>query len=166
MSWEEVSAIGQVLGSIAVFVTLGYLTVQVRHAHGEFRRSIRQGRGEALRELHLFRAGDPRMIAIANKVNAALGVEPSGFIKELMERAALTRDEAMALNVELIAWWSYRSQVISHIGELPPEDRLEFDAITRAAYSASYGRLWYEPQRGVLNPVSVRYIDNLLAQCG
>ena len=31
MNWEEVGAIGQVLGSIAVFVTLGYLAVQVKH---------------------------------------------------------------------------------------------------------------------------------------
>lgn len=32
MNWEEVGAIGQMLGSIAVFITLGYLSLQVRHA--------------------------------------------------------------------------------------------------------------------------------------
>jgi hypothetical protein len=40
MNWEEVGAIGQVLGSVAVFVTLGYLAVQVRHAHEEVQRNL------------------------------------------------------------------------------------------------------------------------------
>jgi hypothetical protein len=39
-----IGAIGQVLGSIAVFVTLGYLTLQVRHAREEVRRSVTQTR--------------------------------------------------------------------------------------------------------------------------
>jgi hypothetical protein len=30
MNWEGVGAIGQVLGSIAVFVTLGYLAAEVQ----------------------------------------------------------------------------------------------------------------------------------------
>ena len=30
MNWDAIGAIGQMLGSIAVFVTLGYLAVQVR----------------------------------------------------------------------------------------------------------------------------------------
>ena len=72
MNWEEVGAIGQVLGSIAVFVTLGYLAVQVRHARGGLRRSIRQGRGEALRDLNLFQAGDERINAITSGSGVAL----------------------------------------------------------------------------------------------
>jgi len=42
MNWEEVGAIGQVLGSIAVFITLGYLAVQLRHARAEMQRSPSQ----------------------------------------------------------------------------------------------------------------------------
>ena len=32
MNWNAIGAIGQLVGSIAVFVTLGYLSIQVRHA--------------------------------------------------------------------------------------------------------------------------------------
>ena len=32
MNWDEVGAIGQVLGSVAVFITLVYLSIQTRHA--------------------------------------------------------------------------------------------------------------------------------------
>ena len=51
MNWEEVGAIGQVLGSIAVFITLVYLSVQTRHARSESRRALSQGRTEAVTEL-------------------------------------------------------------------------------------------------------------------
>ena len=33
MNWDAIGAIGQVLGSVAVFITLGYVAVQVRHAN-------------------------------------------------------------------------------------------------------------------------------------
>ena len=37
MNWDEVGAIGQMLGSLAVFITLVYLSVQTRHARSESR---------------------------------------------------------------------------------------------------------------------------------
>ena len=40
MNWNEVGAIGQVLGSIAVFVTLGYLAVQLRRIRYAFTCSL------------------------------------------------------------------------------------------------------------------------------
>jgi hypothetical protein len=39
MNWDAIAAVGQVLGSIAVLVTLGYLAVQVRHANYELQRA-------------------------------------------------------------------------------------------------------------------------------
>jgi len=47
MEWDAVGAIGEVLGSVAVLVTLGYLAVQVKHARAETRRALSQGRSEA-----------------------------------------------------------------------------------------------------------------------
>lgn len=44
MNWDEVGAIGQVLGSIAVFITLGYLAMQTNHARREVQRAISQSR--------------------------------------------------------------------------------------------------------------------------
>ncbi len=31
MNWEAIGAIGEILGALAVVLTLGYLAVQVRH---------------------------------------------------------------------------------------------------------------------------------------
>jgi hypothetical protein len=164
MNWDAIAAIGQLLGSVAIFVTLGYLAVQVKHARGELRRSIRQGRGEAQRELYLFRAGDRRMNELAQRANEALGATPGAFVQEMMEQTGLTREEITALNSEQIAWWSYRVQVVAYVDELPPEDRVEFDASTRAFYSVPYSRRWLEASKPRLNPSAVRYIENLLAQ--
>jgi len=41
MNWDAIAAIGRMLGSVAVLLTLAYLAVQVKHARGELRRSIR-----------------------------------------------------------------------------------------------------------------------------
>lgn len=73
MNWDAIGALGEVLGSIAVFVTLGYLAVQLRHARSETRRSISQGRMEANREIIKLELLDlePR-----RKVDASLGLEP------------------------------------------------------------------------------------------
>jgi hypothetical protein len=59
MNREAVGAIGQVLGSLAVFVTLAYLAIQTKHAKEEARRSFFRsalGRDPRGREL----SGDQR----------------------------------------------------------------------------------------------------------
>src|SRR5580765_3506821 len=48
MNWDAIGAIGQVLGSIAVLITLVYLSIQTRHARSESRRALSQGRAEAV----------------------------------------------------------------------------------------------------------------------
>lgn len=164
MNWEAVGAVGEVFGSIAVFVTLGYLAVQVRHARGELRRSIRQGRGEAQRQLYLFRASNPRIGELSMQANKAFGVQPSVFVTELVEKAGLAPGDVAQLFSEQVAWWSYRAQVIPYVHELPPEDRIEFDATTRSHYRAPLARLWIAANKHHLNPKTVRYVEDLLAQ--
>ena len=51
MNWDAIGAVGEMLGAIAVFVTLGYLAVQVKRARPEARRALRQGRTEAVRNV-------------------------------------------------------------------------------------------------------------------
>jgi len=73
MNWEEVGAIGQMLGSLAVFITLGYLAVQLRHARAEVRRSISQGRAAAVRELAIHRSDNVHLNLASAKAYLALG---------------------------------------------------------------------------------------------
>lgn len=42
MNWDMLSAIGEILGSVAVFVTLVYLTIQTRQSTAAIRANTRQ----------------------------------------------------------------------------------------------------------------------------
>mgnify|MGYP001267531247 CR=1 FL=1 len=165
MNWEEVGAIGQVLGSVAVFITLGYLAVQLRHARAEVRRSVSQGRTEALRGL-IFHRNDERISDIYTKATIKLGGPIPPFQSALMEQTGLTREDAFVLQNVQYAWWAYRVQVIPNVDELPAMERTMFDGAMRAAYEQpGPGRVFYETFIKVnAHPDAVRYIDNLLAQ--
>ena len=92
MNWDEVSAIGQVLGSVAVFVTLIYLAIQTRHSRREVRRSVSQSRAATVRELSLLRVQDPSLCQLHVKANLALaaGGQRPPFRQALIERVGLT----------------------------------------------------------------------------
>ena len=61
MNWEEIGAIGQLLGTIAVLVTLVYLSIQVRHAREQAMRSAERARCDAAREYFLALATQPEL---------------------------------------------------------------------------------------------------------
>ena len=167
MNWEAIGAIGQMLGSVAVLVTLGYLAIQVRHARAEMRRSISQTRAEGGRELLMNFANSEQLCNLYTKVGAAIGRSPNPVIGALMARAGLTQSEAMQLLLDHEAWFQYQAQVIQYINELSAGERFGFDGSIRGRYghdAGLIGPLWYEDRKAALNPDAVRYIDNLLAQ--
>ena len=167
MNWEEVGAIGQVLGSLAVFVTLGYLAAQVRHARQETRRALGQDRSEGHREL-LAQARDERIFSVQLKADAALGALPNPVATALMEQAGLTLEEANLMVGMQIAWWTYRLQMIPDVDELPAMQRIAFDNQVRGSYGRpGVARVFYETYlKGAAHPDALRYIENLLARPG
>ena len=168
MNWEAIGAVGQMLGSIAVFVTLGYLAVQVRHARAEMQRSVSQSRADGLRELAMNRANNQQLNNSFAKAHAGLGGGPMNpFVSALMERSALTLEEAYGLWWDQLAFWHLRVQVISYIDEMAAGARTDLDRTYREVYGSSpVPRLWYETTKRGLRSDAVRYIDKLLAQPG
>ena len=164
MNWEAIGAIGQVLGSVAVFVTLGYLAVQVKHARQTGQRALSQGRGEALREL-FNQKPDERMNGLLMKADAAFGGQVHPFVEALIERAGMTEEEAMLTMLNLVLWWNYFIQIIPNADELPPMERHQFEVPLRNYGRPGVFRLFYETYiKEAGHPDAVRYIDNLLAQ--
>jgi len=167
MNWDEVSAIGQVLGSIAVFITLGYLALQVRHANYQLRRSIGQGRGEAIRDLFMARATDMQLAGLPAKTDESFGSQPGPFVDVVMQKAGLTREEAYRLSHEQAAWFNYRSQVFPYVADLLPSDRALFENGIRLTYAGGMARVYLDTTiRSMAHPDFIRYVDNLLAQPG
>jgi len=164
MNWEAIAAIGQMLGSVAVFVTLGYLAVQVKHARLQAQRTLSQGRAEALREVHAEQRGE-RVNRLLVNTNAALGGKPSRSSAALMEQTGVTAEEANLLFSLYISWWNYRLQMIPYVDELPAMERTMFDLCLRGGLEQpGVFRLCYETSKPRYRPDAVRYIDNLLAQ--
>lgn len=89
MNWDAFGAVGEWLGSIAVFVTLGYLAIQIRHARAEASRALSQGRMGANREpisLDL----DEKNLAARLKAQTVLEVDPPPVVTLLMKQGILT----------------------------------------------------------------------------
>jgi hypothetical protein len=165
MNWDAIGAIGQMLGSIAVFITLGYLATQIRHARQETSRALSQGRAEAHRDL-LAQVRDERILGVQLKADAALGAQPNAIAMTLVEQAGLTLEEASLMVLTQTAWWTYRLQIIPYVDDLPAMERTAIDNQVRAAYGRpGVARLYYETYiKGTAHPDAIRYIDNLLAQ--
>jgi hypothetical protein len=167
MDWEAIGAVGQMLGSIAVFVTLGYLSIQVRHARADMRRSISLTRAEGLRQLFLTQATDERLNRIRVQANKAYGWQMHPRAVELMQKAALTEEEVQAFISEENAWWHVRSHAIQYVDELSPGERAEFESRIPETFGKEappLNRIWYEATKSQLNPDVVRYIESHLAQ--
>jgi len=71
VNWNAVGAIGQILGSLATFVTVGYLVVQVHDTERDIKRSIAQSRAERNIEINLAES-DVRVAAI--RVKGGIGL--------------------------------------------------------------------------------------------
>jgi len=67
------------------------------------------------------------------------------------------------------AWWTFYSENIPYIDQIPASERAAFDASIKDVYkSGTFAHLWYDQHRirGALGDDHVRYVDNLLAQPG
>jgi len=167
MDWDAVGAIGEVLGSVAVFVTLGYLAVQVKYARAETQRALGQGRSEAHRDL-LAQQREGQVLEACLKADMALGAQHPAYLTALVERAGLTLEEALRVNHMCVAWWTYTLQIIPYVGELHAMERIGFENRVRGAYGRpGANRLFYETYvRASAHPDAIRYIDGVLTRPG
>jgi hypothetical protein len=155
------------LGSIAVFLTLGYLAMQVGHARREMQRSTSQSRSEGIRDMFMARLANERLTAANLKVQRALSSPSVPFVPALIERTSVTEDETYILHWEQFAWWQDAVQSVRNVNELSEVERTAWERNIRRAYSGNnHSTLWYETMKGALNADAVRYIDSLFVQRG
>jgi hypothetical protein len=165
MNWEALGAIGETLGAFAVFVTLGYLAVQVSHAREEVRRSTSRARSEARRDA-LAIVADARTLPLIVKAAVAEGGGVSPFHSHAMTHWGMTREEAVFLAMSLAATWQTRLQLIAYLDDLSPYERHEFEGEVRMLYGQpGAAQRFYEMQlKPSQHPEVVRYIESVLAQ--
>ena len=165
MNWEALGAVGEIAGAIAVFVTLGYLAIQVKHARIEAKRALGHTRVNAVR--HVLTLGvDDRINSLIVKANDGLGIPHSPFVSPLIERCGLTPEEAQLLLAYEFAWWNYFVEIIPNVNQLTSMERTGFDRSILFRYNknSGVGRIFFENMRKVTHQNLINYIDNILAQ--
>lgn len=165
MDWQAIGAVGEVLGSVAVLVTLVYVAAQVRQARAEVGRALNLGRFDAARELAMNYANNVELAASAHQQNLALGGGAIPFVSRLTAQTVASVEEALALHWSYLAWTMFRVRVISYVDDLPDVEQADFNRVVRFEYGESaIGRLWWESQKSTLAPRVTQYIDRVLAQ--
>lgn len=161
MEWsiQDIGAIGELIGSIAVLITLIYLAVQVQFAKQNLKRSVSQERMATSIALQRSRVTNEELRRAYLKTG-----EPA-FYQEYVEEFDLTTDEADMLVWDRVAYWQYHSHTTAYIDELPGDERAAFDAPLALQYSSPFISAWYERSKrfGVLNTGATRYIGQLLS---
>jgi hypothetical protein len=81
MNWEAIGAVGEILGAIAVLITLGYLAVQIRQST----RAMQTSTLSSLHDVHLLTRDNERYIALLMKSQAKEELTPEERI-HMVER--------------------------------------------------------------------------------
>jgi len=164
VNWSAIGAIGELVGALAVVVTLVYLAAQIKHARADSRKALSQGRVEGMRELFAL-ATDERINRVATKTTEALGARQPPFGSALIEQVGLTKEEAFLLFNFHLAWWNTVVQIIPNVDELPETERRQFDGGILGRYAQNTaGALFFETMKPGAHPDVVAYVEGILEQ--
>ena len=171
MNWDAIAAIGQVLGSIAVFITIVYLSIQTRHARHEAQRareqatrSARQARCDAGRDYWMAVAIHPELAGAFETLSIGTGNPPTPFAAQALTMG-LTPIAARQLDALCWAGWQNFEASVENLRllEAGVREGLNRRMVYNYRSGGPFGK-WYETTKEMLNPDTVRYIDNLLAR--
>jgi hypothetical protein len=83
---------GEFVGSLAILITLVYLSIQVRQARAQQQVNDRQTREFAIRDYHLNLANSDGLATALARAREAVGEEPRGFVQNLVEQGIAHED--------------------------------------------------------------------------
>jgi hypothetical protein len=109
MNWEAIGAVGEILGALAVVMTLGYLALQVRYARSATVDQSRLARATGVLEMNRLLSADQatRMGQLRN-----WGLE--GSYEQMAEKLGVTVEEASRVDfVNVYHFWLHWSQYAS-----------------------------------------------------
>jgi len=159
INWNAVAAMGQAVSSIAVVLTLVYLTNQVRQAEIASTDANRLARSSGVAEFFLAAAHDPQFRLTERRVRGE--TVGSLFTEELCRRLELTEEEATQLAASAQYWfWLHWGQWRSSMDE---GDRLELQNMVQRFYALPQIRAVWEAHRAWMDPAFSEFVDQALA---
>ena len=118
MNWDAVGAIGEVIGAVAVVVSLLYLAGQVKHMRETSVRNTRHMRNTGIREIFTSISSSPTLSDAWMKVEASLGDNPILYAtaESLAEKTGTTVKEANQVICHTMALYhQYRTAYYSDL---------------------------------------------------
>ena len=151
MNWNAIGAIGEILGAIAVLVTLIYLARQIRHNTEETRAARVEGTLKDQAKYNQMLAQDSDLARIywtaVEDVDQLTDAEKNRWIHTC----------SVVLRNSEIAYFHYRQ------GHLPEPIHLSRERWIRRFMGTSGFRWWWEQYADVLDPEFVAYVEETLA---
>lgn len=160
MTIQDWGAIGEIVGAIAVVVTLAYLATQIRFARLAASDASRQSRADSVREMELVTLNNREFRKAWSKADTAR----DSRMELLAERMGLSTDEAELVWHGCCAWtyihWAqYRSMKTA-------EDHRELENLVTEFYSIPpMSTVWATDPliKALLDPGFVVWVDGVLA---
>jgi len=156
MDIQDLGAIGEFISSVAIVITLIFLTMETRHARNATQQGNRQARHQIRTDISLSLAVNPQLSELLAKSAEHLGGDP--FENEL----GLTGSEYIQLLLHTLS--SFRHFEDQYFSDLPESDRLGLERQLRQSLSTStHSKLW-ELLRSGFDDRFQQYVDNLIRE--
>ena len=160
MNWEAIGALGEIVGALAVVLTLAYLAIQVRHAKAAAADTNRLERSKGVRDMMLASAADSGL-----RENLTKGLQLSDYYDEIASNLNMSSDEAASFDWAMLYWfWLHWGQYASTTKESDVE---ELRNVISGFYRNPGVRVCWEKSpwaRPVLEKDFVNFVDEILAQ--
>lgn len=158
INWNAVTALGQIISTVAVVMTLVYLTNQIQQAETASTDANRLARSSGVADFFLAAAHDPAFRRAQER--AAGDTVHAHFIREVQRRLELTEDEATQLAAAAQYWfWLHWGQWRSSMDE---GDRRELQNMIERFYVLPHIRVVWEAHRGWMDADFVEFVDEAL----
>jgi hypothetical protein len=142
---QELGAIGEFVGSIAVLATLVYLTIQIRSSKIQTRASLLQHRSDAARQLWLTEIQNPHLTTAMVKASEELdAVRP--LIKKFRELTTLSDEEISSVLSYAAANFIHRQTMF--LSELTDNEKAALDNQIRSMFRSGPFRVWFDFMHG------------------
>jgi hypothetical protein len=160
MNWEAIGAIGEILGALAVVITLVYLASQVRHAKDASADANRLERSKGVRDMIMACALNSDLRKTMGK-----GLKVQDYYAEIAPKLGLSLEEAEQFDWGIAYYfWLHWGQYASTTTE---SDMHELESIVAAFYTHPSVRLCWEKTpwgKPLLEDRFVNFVDGILAR--
>jgi hypothetical protein len=160
MDWSAIGAIGEILGAIAVALTLGYFAIQFRAAKDATADANRLERARGVREIMLATSTNDKFRETITK-----GLQLSSYYEDLGNQLDMSPEQASSFDWAMLYWfWLHWGQ---HASETSEADVNELTNVINVFYRNPGVRFCWENSpwaKPALESDFVEFVDNILAK--